>query len=51
VSALGDDWLEVSIIPHTWAATSLAQRQVGDPVNIETDVLGKYVARRVFLLQ
>ena len=45
VSALGDDWLEVSIIPHTWAATSLAQRQVGDPVNIETDVLGKHVAR------
>lgn len=45
VSALGDDWLEVSIIPHTWAATSLAQRRVGDPVNVETDVLGKYVAR------
>ncbi len=45
VAALGDDWFEVHIIPHTWQATSLPERQVGDRVNIETDILGKHVAR------
>lgn len=45
VAALGDDWFEVHIIPHTWQATSLPERQVGDKVNIETDILGKHVAR------
>ncbi len=45
VAGLGDDWLEVHIIPHTWSATSLPQRKAGDPVNIETDILGKHVAR------
>ena len=45
VVALGDEWAEVHIIPHTWQATSLAERKVGDPVNIETDILGKHVAR------
>jgi riboflavin synthase len=45
VAAIGDDWFEVHIIPHTWQATSLPERKVGDAVNIETDVLGKHVAR------
>ena len=45
VAGLGEDWFEVHIIPHTWIATSLVQRKVGDPVNIETDILGKHVAR------
>ena len=45
VTGLGDDWFSVDIIPHTWQATSLVERKVGDPVNIETDMLGKYVAR------
>lgn len=45
VAALGDDWFEVHIIPHTWRATSLAARRAGDRVNIETDILGKHVAR------
>jgi riboflavin synthase len=31
------------IIPHTWNATSLRERQVGDMVNLEADILGKYV--------
>jgi len=35
----------VSIIPHTLAATSLADCKSGDHVNIETDILGKYVER------
>ena len=45
VSGLGDDWIEVNLIPHTLAATSLRDRKVGDEVNLEGDILGKYVAR------
>lgn len=45
VAGLGDDWFEAHIIPHTWHATSLPERKAGDPVNIETDILGKHVAR------
>jgi riboflavin synthase len=45
VTRLGDDWFEVNVIPHTWRSTSLSDRNVGDPVNIETDILGKHVAR------
>jgi len=35
----------VALIPHTLEETTLGHRQVGDMVNIETDILGKYVAR------
>ena len=45
VSALGDTWVEVNLIPHTLAATSLCERRVGDPINLEGDLIGKYVAR------
>jgi riboflavin synthase len=45
VSGLGDDWLEVNLIPHTLTSTSLMERRTGDAVNLEGDVLGKYVAR------
>ncbi len=45
VAAVGDDWFEVHFIPHTWQATSLPERKVNDQVNIETDILGKHVAR------
>jgi riboflavin synthase len=33
------------VIPHTWAATTLLQRRVGDPVNLEADLLAKYAER------
>lgn len=45
VSGLGDDRLEVNLIPHTLTSTSLMERRTGDAVNLEGDVLGKYVAR------
>jgi riboflavin synthase len=45
VSGLGDDWLEVNLIPTTLRETSLCDRRVGDGVNLEGDILGKYVAR------
>ncbi|MDR2849109.1 MAG: riboflavin synthase [Verrucomicrobiota bacterium] len=45
VSGLGDDWVEVNLIPHTLKETSLCDRRAGDEVNLEGDILGKYVAR------
>jgi len=36
---------DVALIPHTLAATNLADRQPGDRVNLEADVLGKYVQK------
>ena len=45
VAGLGDDWFEVAVIPHTWRETTLASLKAGDPVNLETDVLAKYVER------
>lgn len=40
-----EDRFSVMLIPHTLACTTLGSRRVGDTVNIETDVLGKYVQR------
>jgi riboflavin synthase len=45
VAALGDDWFEVAIIPHTWRETSLSDLKIGDRINLEADVLAKYVER------
>ncbi len=45
VAGLGGDWFEVAVIPHTWRETTLAERRSGDRVNLEVDVLAKYVER------
>ncbi len=49
VSGLGadaaGDWFEVSLIPTTLELTTLGSAQVGDPVNLEVDVIAKYVER------
>ena len=45
VSAVADDWFEVSLIPETLAVTTLGRKDVGDRVNIETDILARHVAR------
>jgi riboflavin synthase len=45
VAAAGPDWFEVGLIPQTLRATTLGAKQPGDPVNLEVDVLAKYVAR------
>lgn len=49
VSGLGDDaagsWFEVSLIPTTLALTTLGSAPVGTPVNLEVDVIAKYVER------
>ena len=45
VSAVGDDWFEVNLIPTTLANTTLGGLDVGALVNLEVDVLAKYVER------
>ena len=45
ISAIGDDWLGVDLIPTTAAETTLGARRIGDKVNLEGDVIGKYMAR------
>ena len=40
-----DDWFSVAIIPYTYEHTSFRHLKPGDPVNLEFDVVGKYVAR------
>jgi riboflavin synthase len=43
VAEKGKGWLKVAIIPHTWANTSLAELKVNSEVNLEFDILGKYI--------
>lgn len=45
VAGLGEDYFEVSIIPHTASETILLGKNSGDRVNLENDILGKYVKR------
>jgi riboflavin synthase len=45
VNACKRSTFEVSIIPHTAKMTTIGLKRVGDPVNIETDVTGKYIER------
>jgi riboflavin synthase len=45
VSGLGDDWFEVSLIPTTLDLTTLGRAAVGTNVNLEVDVIAKYVER------
>ena len=45
VSGLGSDWLRVDVIPTTLRETNLGRLALGDRVNLESDVLGKYARR------
>ncbi|MDQ1561746.1 MAG: riboflavin synthase [Actinomycetota bacterium] len=45
VSAVGDRWFEVSLIPETLEVTTLGAKVVGDEVNLETDILARQVQR------
>ncbi|HEX3324771.1 MAG TPA: riboflavin synthase [Solirubrobacterales bacterium] len=47
VSALGEDWAEVSLIPETLERTNLGAVAAGDRLNVECDVVAKYVERMV----
>ncbi len=46
MAALHGTDVEIAIIPHTYAATSLHTLPVGSNLNIEVDVLGKYAERQ-----
>ncbi|WP_200210063.1 riboflavin synthase [Micromonospora coerulea] len=45
VAEVGDDWFSVGLIPTTLKLTTLGAKCPGDPVNLEVDVLAKYVER------
>ena len=45
VAQVTDSYFKVSVIPHTGSETTLLSKRVGDPVNLETDIVGKYVAK------
>ena len=47
ISAIGDDWLGVDLIPTTAQETTLGAKKVGDEVNLEGDIVGKYVAKNM----
>ena len=45
VSGIDDDWFEISLIPETLKRTTLGTKQPGDEVNLEVDVIAKYVEK------
>ena len=45
IATLAEESFSVSVIPHTLSATNLGELAPGDPVNLETDILGKYFER------
>ncbi len=47
IAGLDATWLEVAIIPHTWVVTNLSRRKPGDRVNLEADMIGKYVLKQL----
>jgi riboflavin synthase len=47
IASLEDDVLGVTIIPHTYANTTLGSRRAGERVNLEVDVLAKHVEKLI----
>jgi riboflavin synthase len=45
VAALTDEYFEIAIIPKTWEVTNLSHLRSGDEVNLEADIIAKYVER------
>ena len=45
IAALADHHFDIAIIPKTWDFTNLSTLSPGDPVNLEADVIAKYVER------
>ena len=45
VADAGNSSFSVSVIPHTWGNTTLSSRRAGDSLNIECDIIGKYIER------
>ena len=51
IAKLTENWFTVHLIPVTWDDTIFVEKKVGDLVNIETDLLGKYIQRQMNLVQ
>jgi riboflavin synthase len=47
IATLGDDYFEIAIIPKTWELTNLSTLKPNDHVNLEVDVIAKYVERMI----
>ena len=47
ITGLGEDWVSVDLIPTTARDTTLGSKRIGDEVNLEGDVMGKYAAKVV----
>jgi riboflavin synthase len=47
ITSLDDETFEVALVPHTLEVTTLGALEPGDPVNLEADVLAKYVERLI----
>lgn len=45
VAALEETWFEIALIPHTWKVTNLSSLERGAEVNLEVDLIAKYVER------
>ncbi len=45
IANLTDEYLEIAVIPKTWEVTNFSQLKPGDEVNLEVDVIAKYVER------
>ncbi len=45
IAKLADDYFEIAVIPKTWEVTNFSQLKPGDEVNLEVDVIAKYVER------
>lgn len=49
VAALHENKFEIAVIPKTWEMTNLSEKKPGDPVNLEADLIAKYVERLLSL--
>ena len=45
VAALNDEYFEIAVIPKTWEVTNLSHLRPNDEVNLEADIIAKYVER------
>lgn len=45
IADIGTSWFQVSVIPHTLKQTVLGSKKQGDPLNLENDMIGKYVEK------
>ena len=51
IASVTDGVVKIAIIPHTWEATNLLNRQAGDRINIECDMIAKHVDKLLSLTQ